>query len=80
MFAAGGLTIPAMCPDPDSTNFVSPFMIPVPVYVVFHGAMWSSMADTKYVGTLTFERSMGTPASVTPPGSRSRLCMYMLRR
>ena len=51
-----------------------------PAYVVFHGAMWSSIAETKYVGTATFDRSIGTPSSVMPPGSRSRFFMYMLRR
>ena len=32
-------------------------MRPVPRYVVFHGAMWSSIADTKYAGVVTFEAS-----------------------
>ena len=37
--------------------------------------LWSDGA-----GTFTFDRSMGVSASVTPPGSRSALRMYILRR
>src|SRR5438876_446761 len=78
--AAGGLTMPAMWPEAPSTKRTEPLSSRAPRYVLFHGAMWSSTVEIKYVGMSTLDRSIGTPASVIPPASRNLFPMYMLRR
>src|SRR6185503_18004412 len=79
-FAAGGLTIPAMWPEPPSTKRTGLLRYFAPLYVVFHGAMWSSTVEMKYEGSVTLERSIGTPSSSMPPGTPIKFLMYMLRR
>jgi hypothetical protein len=49
----GGLTTPAMWPDPDSTNFTGPPKNFEPRNADFAGAMWSSRVARLYSGTLT---------------------------
>lgn len=41
-FALGGFTMPAMCPEEESTNWTSAFgSRPVVLYEERHGVMWS---------------------------------------
>src|SRR5688572_8803006 len=43
LFAAGGLTMPAICPDAERTKRVGPLNSLVPSKVEAQGAMWSSL-------------------------------------
>ena len=48
---SGGLTTPAMWPEPPSTKRTGPRRYFEPRYVVFHGAMWSSRVEIRQAGT-----------------------------
>src|SRR6201991_337889 len=54
--AAGGLTTPAIWPDPDSTYFIGPPKNCDPYSTESAGAIWISRAARLLTGTFTFER------------------------
>src|SRR5574343_147190 len=47
LLADGGLTMPAIWPEPPRTNLVGPDGRRAPMEVLCHGAMWSSMVEMK---------------------------------
>src|SRR5258706_10605779 len=58
LFAEGGLTMPAIWPEPPSVNRTGPFNDCAPREVVFHGVMWSSIVEMKYAGISIFDKSI----------------------
>src|SRR5688572_11456209 len=71
LFAAGGFTTPAICPEPASMKRTGPEKIFVALNTERYGTMWSSLAACRYIGILTFERSIGTPRNEIAPGCTS---------